>query len=391
MKIVLVSPNSLLTLRGSEQFVLETSRRFSKAPGVSTEVVTFRRKYATEDLSRLTPDEVKSRLHSIYRFVPPGSWAEFSWLSMRVGGRIRMFDQLNRYMEFVPPRERLIQMLRSADRIYFITWRLEDILAFLPVALLAGRKRVIAGIHSRMLVRRSDLALLSLWTRLGVLKGVHTLDSQSTKIFQRLPVKVVQVPNDVDCDLFIPGEKSRDKFVVLFAGSASAAKGADLLPAIYASLEEKQSGGIVMWICSSETGQLGREISEWCKGKKDVVFQGWLSRTRMAELYRQASVLLMPSRREVQGLANLEAQATGTPVIASDLPSFRDSIRDGETGFIVREFRAEAFAQKIMELHSIWVKGEAYDMMCRAARKNAIQNFASPSGSEKLLRMISSA
>jgi glycosyltransferase involved in cell wall biosynthesis len=391
LKIVIVSPNSLLTLRGSEQYVLETAKQFSKIPGVDTGVVTFQRKYAIENLALLSADELRARIRVINGALKPGSWTEFRWLSQKLSLRGRLFDQLNRLMEYVPPNRRLMKILRSADRIYFITWRPEDLLAFLPVAFLAGRKRVVAGVHSRMLLRRPEIAVLSLWARLGVLRAIHTIDPQSTQLFGPVQTKVVQILNDVDCDLFHPGEKTKAEFVILFAGSAHPAKGADLLPEILAGIRSENVGGIKMWICSSESGKLGRELRNWSEGKEDVVYKGWVNRSELAALYRQASVFLMPSRREVQGLANLEAQASGTPVIASDLPSFRASIEDGKTGFIVREYTAGAFVEKILQLHSIWLEGPSYKQMCDEARKKMLENYASPRASRKLLSLLSAA
>lgn len=391
MNIVIVSPNSLLTLRGSEQFVLETTRQFSRYPGVKTSIVTFRRKYSAENLSRLSQDEVKSRVRLIYTALKPGSWTEFRWLSYKIFRRERVFGHLNRLMEFVPPDRNLMKVLRRADRIYFVTWRPEDLLAFLPVAFLAGRRHVVAGVHSRMLLRRPEIAILTLWTRLGVLRAFHTVDPQSTRLFGTVRTKVVQIPNGVDCDLFRPGEKVKGEFVVLFAGSSHPAKGADLLPAIHAGIRSSNVPGITMWVCTSETGQLGKEILAWTRGKSDVVYKGWLSRSELAVAYRRASVLLMPSRREIQSLANLEAQASGTPVIASDLPNLRVSIKDGVTGFMVRDFKASAFVEKVVQLHSLWLQGQPYQRMCTEARKNAIENFAAPVSSGRLLSLLSGA
>jgi glycosyltransferase involved in cell wall biosynthesis len=388
LRVVIVSPNSLLTLRGSEQFVLETSKRFSEHPGVETEIVTFRRKYGIEDLSKLGPEEVRSRILTIHRALGPVLWSEFTWLSPRLFRSSRVFDRLNRLTEFVPPSMKLIRKLRKADKIYFVTWRPEDLLAFLPVAFLSGRKRVVAGVHSRMTIRRPERVLLSLWTHLGVLSAIHTVDSQSSALFGRLSARVFQIPNGVDCDLFRPGEKSRDEFAMLFAGSAHPAKGADLLPGICAEIKRQNVQGIKLWICTSETGLLGREIRNWSRGEPDVVYRGWVSQSELALLYRQASVLLMPSRREVQGLSNLEAQASGTPVIVSDISSFRETVKDGDTGFIVREFSDNAFAERVLQLHSLWLEGPLYEEMCKNARKNIVENFAAPEASEKLLGVL---
>jgi glycosyltransferase involved in cell wall biosynthesis len=49
----------------------------------------------------------------------------------------------------------------------------------------------------------------------------------------------------------------------------------------------------------------------------------------MASVYAKTKVLLMPSRYESFGMAAVEAQANGVPIIASDLPGLRDALGDG--------------------------------------------------------------
>jgi glycosyltransferase involved in cell wall biosynthesis len=46
---------------------------------------------------------------------------------------------------------------------------------------------------------------------------------------------------------------------------------------------------------------------------------------RLADLYRRADLLLFPSLYESFGLPVLEAMASGTPVVASDLPALRET------------------------------------------------------------------
>ena len=52
-------------------------------------------------------------------------------------------------------------------------------------------------------------------------------------------------------------------------------------------------------------------------------------------MLRRAWALVFASPKEGWGITNLEAAACGTPVVASNSPGIRESVRDGETGFLV--------------------------------------------------------
>jgi D-inositol-3-phosphate glycosyltransferase len=56
-----------------------------------------------------------------------------------------------------------------------------------------------------------------------------------------------------------------------------------------------------------------------------------LAQTDLVERYRDADVLLVPSRSETFGLVALEAQACGTPVVAADVPGLEAVVGAGGT------------------------------------------------------------
>src|SRR5689334_4986102 len=66
-----------------------------------------------------------------------------------------------------------------------------------------------------------------------------------------------------------------------------------------------------------------------------VRFLGRIGEAEKRDLLRRAWALLFASPKEGWGITNLEAAASGTPVVASNSPGIRESVRDGETGYLV--------------------------------------------------------
>ncbi|MGH7540658.1 MAG: glycosyltransferase family 4 protein [Gemmatimonadota bacterium] len=81
-----------------------------------------------------------------------------------------------------------------------------------------------------------------------------------------------------------------------------------------------------------------------------VEFLGYVDEVRKVQLLQRAWVSVYPSPKEGWGLVNVEAAACGTPVVASDSPGLRESIRPGESGFLVPHRDAEAWAGRLVAL-----------------------------------------
>jgi glycosyltransferase involved in cell wall biosynthesis len=65
-----------------------------------------------------------------------------------------------------------------------------------------------------------------------------------------------------------------------------------------------------------------------------VEFLGYVSEEKKIELYRRAWAVVLPSLKEGWGITNLEAAACGTPALAADNSALRESVQDGETGYL---------------------------------------------------------
>lgn len=76
-----------------------------------------------------------------------------------------------------------------------------------------------------------------------------------------------------------------------------------------------------------------------------VRFLGRISEDEKLSLLRRSWATVLASPKEGWGISNLEAAACGTPVIAVDSPGIRESVMDGETGYLVPSSAAEIAAK----------------------------------------------
>ncbi len=81
-----------------------------------------------------------------------------------------------------------------------------------------------------------------------------------------------------------------------------------------------------------------------------VRFTGHLPWEELVRTLHRAHVFLNPSPKEGWGLTVIEANQCGVPVVASDRPGLRDSVRHDQTGLLVPYGDAHAMAQAALRL-----------------------------------------
>ncbi|MFQ6060166.1 MAG: glycosyltransferase family 4 protein [Thermoplasmata archaeon] len=83
---------------------------------------------------------------------------------------------------------------------------------------------------------------------------------------------------------------------------------------------------------------------------KNVVFHGYVQEEEKIRLLQRAHILVMPSYREGWATPVIEANACGTPAVASDAIGVLDTVRNGETGLVYPAGQVSRMAESIMRL-----------------------------------------
>ena len=182
--------------------------------------------------------------------------------------------------------------------------------------------------------------------------------------------KIDVIPPGVDLQHFSPGDKTAAKAALnwqtdchylLFVGRVEPLKGIDNIFEALAeirqtlpTLADKLRLCIIGGDPDPDTG--GEEMQRLLILRDllslgDIVhFAGAQQQSDLPNYYRAAEALIMPSDYESFGMVALEAMASGTPVIASEVGGLAFLVEDGVTGYHVPVREPTVLAERIMQL-----------------------------------------
>ena len=181
------------------------------------------------------------------------------------------------------------------------------------------------------------------------------------------PARVDVVHPGVDLTTFRPQDPASararlgiapDAQVLLFAGRVQPLKAPDVLLRA-ASLLARDPGlrrSLLVAVVGGPSGsgtQRPHALVELAEslGIRDIVrFVPPVDQARLATWYSAASIVCVPSYNESFGLVALEAQACGTPVVASDVGGLSTAVADGRTGRLVSTHDPADYAASIGSL-----------------------------------------
>ncbi|WP_438448210.1 glycosyltransferase family 4 protein [Gorillibacterium sp. sgz5001074] len=228
-------------------------------------------------------------------------------------------------------------------------------------------KPVWLSLHSLTFVhprRISSRELEAVFRRVDrIVANSHFLQEELAKRVPSCRSKIVVNHLGVRTDQFQPrwteeGERLRTaklqeiglagKKVVLYVGRLVELKGVHHLLRAFAQVVEREPEAVLVVVGSAFYGS--KRLTPYVRrlhllGNKlpaNVLFVPYVPHDRIQDWFRLADVAVVPSpRKEAFGLVNIEAMATGVPVVAAEAGGLKEIVVHGTTGFLAPVSRLE--------------------------------------------------
>jgi glycosyltransferase involved in cell wall biosynthesis len=209
-------------------------------------------------------------------------------------------------------------------------------------------------------------ARIFLWTATHQADRIITVSEASKRdilqYFRIPPEKIEVIYNGIDERFWTPPSEEdihrvRERFqltnrFILYAGNIKPHKNLDRLICAFHQLRNEGFDDLKLLIIGDEISKyaaLRRAVHRY-KLHKHVRFLGFVSDQTLAALYRLAAVFVFPSLYEGFGLPPLEAMASGTPVVTSNVSSLPEVV--GDAALLIDPYDPDAIADGIRRVLS---------------------------------------
>lgn len=237
----------------------------------------------------------------------------------------------------------------------------EPIAPLLPLVVLRHAKTVTVGTFHAY----RDTHAVYEWAKPAIQPFIDRLDgkivvSQAARstVARYFPGEYEVIPNGVEFDRFADGtitgvpEFDDGRPNILFVGRLDKRKGVKYLLQAFRFIKAAVPDARLLVVGRYDKAEA--EPFVWYVqryGLRDVHFVGYVTSDELPRYYRTARVVCVPSTGfESFGIVLLEAMASGTPVVASDIPGYRTALTDGVEGRLVPPGNADELASATIAL-----------------------------------------
>lgn len=206
----------------------------------------------------------------------------------------------------------------------------------------------------------SDIYIPNLFTKLiskTVLQNASTVIalSEDMKIKMNTVCKredIVILPNGIELDNFkdISSQKQHNKTekTIIFVGTLRHVKGVKYLIKAMKIINEKSRDTNLIIIGDGPDRDKLETLIQELNLQNCIHFVGKVSNKEIPEYMAQADIFALPSLSESFGIVNIEAMASGLPIVTTNVGGLPEIVINTENGFVVEPKNPEVLAEKIL-------------------------------------------
>lgn len=201
-------------------------------------------------------------------------------------------------------------------------------------------------------------------------------------VAQYIPADYTIIPNGVDTQRFNPKCKKIDRFsgkspIILFVGRFEPRKGLKYLFLSFNQIIKKIPDAILVVVGKGRLKEYYRGFLSK-EAVKNVFFEGKVSMDALPSYFSTCDVFCSPAYTgESFGIILLEALASGKPVVASDIPGYRNIIDGGYNGLLVEPKNLADITEGVLRIISDEVlKNRLIERGLETAKKYSWKNVA---------------
>ena len=151
------------------------------------------------------------------------------------------------------------------------------------------------------------------------------------------------IATGVDCERFSPnvsGKEVRDKYglddcqMILTVGRVAKEKNLELLLAGFKELINKEKCAKLLIVGKGPAMEEYQNLTKEMNLDQNVVFTGFIPDSQLASYYAACDAFAIASKFETQGIAAVEAMASGKPIAGMRSKALPEIIREGENGYL---------------------------------------------------------
>lgn len=262
---------------------------------------------------------------------------------------------------------------RNCDVIH-ANWTLSGIIAW--ISQIFHRRPFIVTVHGSDIYQSIKTGWIRFLTRISLQNAnmVIAVSSDLARTTSNLGVpseKILVIPDGINVELFTRGKDEREN-IVLFTGSLIPRKGLIFLLQAFPFIIQACPDAQLMIAGEGVLEENLKHVVHSLKIEDHVHFLGSIPQKEVSVRMRQSKVFVLPSLEEGLGVVLLEALASGTPCVASDVGGIPDVVTD-QVGILVPPGNPEALARSIVR---ILQNPNYWQALSCSARQRAVNDFS---------------